>query len=358
MYGQTGSGKTFTMRGMQKHLARDVFATDELSLVLLSSFELEGRECRDLLEPSDVPLQLLEDGNGNLIVQGLGEIVVEGENDLIQLLDDMAERRKTHATFANAESSRTHSFTKLRIRTSCGEGEISLVDLAGSERNKDSAHHDVSRQKESALINSSLMALKECVRKKQEKAGYIPFRSSELTRLLKPVFTSDNSKCAVIATVSPGATDCEHSLNTLQHALLMSGRNSESVCTIFEMGRKFELPEEKKEKERVRQSSLAPVKWSKEDVASWLKGIDPLCKVPFGTDGKQLIRFSCSRFVQACQGDAERGGRIFENLRKTIANVKAKGEANRNHARLANRASQLSSVKSISAKERREAMGQ
>ena len=41
-------------------------------------------------------------------------------------------------------------------------GVFTMVDLAGSERRQDSASHDAARRKESAEINSSLLALKEC----------------------------------------------------------------------------------------------------------------------------------------------------------------------------------------------------
>lgn len=43
-------------------------------------------------------------------------------------------------------------------------GLLTLVDCAGSERKEDSNKHDVQRQKEGAEINTSLHALKECIR--------------------------------------------------------------------------------------------------------------------------------------------------------------------------------------------------
>ena len=41
---------------------------------------------------------------------------------------------------------------------------LTLVDCAGTERKEDSAAHTAERRKEGAEINSSLHALKECLR--------------------------------------------------------------------------------------------------------------------------------------------------------------------------------------------------
>lgn len=298
--------------------------------------------------------QLLDDENGNIHIHGLAKVEVVDANDLLSLLEKTADQRKTHETFVNSVSSRTHSFIELELSTDAGEGKLVLVDLAGSERNKDSSHHDAARQKESAHINSSLMALKECIRKRNERAGYVPFRMSELTRLLKPAFTREQSVSAVIATISPGATDCEHSLNTLNHASLMSGAEEEPVTTIFDIGLCFQeqgLPEERKN-----QLKAAPIKWSKDEVAAWVKEIDPLCRVPYGTDGKQLIRFSKARFVQACSGDEVRGKFIFDTLRSVIEMRKQEEATIRAEARQESRAKQLMSVKSMSEAQKADVM--
>jgi kinesin family protein 2/24 len=43
-------------------------------------------------------------------------------------------------------------------------GRLTLVDCAGSERKEDNMHHSAEQRKETAEINASLYALKECVR--------------------------------------------------------------------------------------------------------------------------------------------------------------------------------------------------
>jgi kinesin family protein 2/24 len=95
------------------------------------------------------------------------------------------------------------------------------VDLAGSERGTDTKSHNAQRRTESQEINTSLLALKECIRAlDMNKSGtkHVPYRQSKLTLILKDCFTSDNAKTTMIANISPGASAADHSLNTLRYA--------------------------------------------------------------------------------------------------------------------------------------------
>jgi kinesin family member 2/24 len=98
-------------------------------------------------------------------------------------------------------------------------GKMSLVDLAGSERGTDTKQHNSQRRNESAEINTSLLALKECIRA-LDKPGknHVPYRASKLTLVLKDCFTSSQARTAMIATMSPGASSADHTLNTLRYA--------------------------------------------------------------------------------------------------------------------------------------------
>ena len=60
------------------------------------------------------------------------------------------------------------------------------------------------------------MALKECIRALDLEKKHTPFRGSKLTQVLKDSFTG-NSKTTRIANVSPAASCCEHTLNTLRY---------------------------------------------------------------------------------------------------------------------------------------------
>jgi kinesin family protein 2/24 len=146
--------------------------------------------------------------------------------------------RTTHTTEANDTSSRSHAICQIFFRdvhTGKLKGKLSLVDLAGSERGTDTKSHNTQRRAESADINTSLLSLKECIRalgqqnnqrgssnsNKQhapQQTTHVPYRGSKLTLILKDCFTSPHATTTMIATVSPGASAADHSLNTLRYA--------------------------------------------------------------------------------------------------------------------------------------------
>lgn len=132
--------------------------------------------------------------------------------------------RTTHATEANDSSSRSHAICQIMLRDKANgklRGKFSLVDLAGSERGNDTKEHNSQRRNESAEINTSLLALKECIRAlgvNRNGMKHVPYRASKLTLLLKDCFTSNQAKTTMIATVSPGASSADHTINTLRYA--------------------------------------------------------------------------------------------------------------------------------------------
>lgn len=233
-YGQTGSGKTYTMSGIESLLSEDLFmilqdhsnsegCTTDSTKIMVSFFELYGGFVQDLLNDRS-KLKVLEDGQGNIVVNGLKEVEVLDPAGFHQIVDQGNESRTTHSTEANDTSSRSHAVCQIFLRDKRSDkllGKLSLVDLAGSERGTDTKSHNQQRRNESSEINTSLLALKECVRaldKSQTGSKRIPYRQSKLTLLLKDCFTSTESMTTMIATVSPGASSADHSLNTLRYA--------------------------------------------------------------------------------------------------------------------------------------------
>jgi len=231
-YGQTGSGKTYTMNGIQRILCHDLYSQLESSecnidtskiTITVAFFELYAGFIQDLLNERN-RCKLLEDGEGEVNILGLEELPANTPAELLKVVEMGNSLRTTHATEANDTSSRSHAICQVFIRDTSGRrpkllGKLSLVDLAGSERGSDTKSHNSQRRSESADINTSLLSLKECIRALgQSQSKHVPYRGSKLTLILKDCFTSPSAKTVMVATVSPGASSADHSLNTLRYA--------------------------------------------------------------------------------------------------------------------------------------------
>lgn len=109
-------------------------------------------------------------------------------------------------------------------------GRLNFIDLAGSERGADTSSSSLATRLEGAEINTSLLALKEVIRALATGGSmtHIPFRGSKLTQVLKDSFVGQNSRCCMIACVSPDIANCEQTLNTLRYADRVKERHSES----------------------------------------------------------------------------------------------------------------------------------
>ncbi|KAF7476234.1 kinesin protein KIF2B-like [Marmota monax] len=236
-YGQTGSGKTHTMggafsgtsqdcsKGIYALVAQDVFLLlknstyENLDLKVYGTFfEIYGGKVYDLLNWKK-KLQVLEDGNQQMQVVGLQEKEVGSMEDVLNLVELGNGCRTSGQTSVNAHSSRSHAVFQIILK-SRGKlhGKFSLVDLAGNERGADTAKANRKRQLEGAEINKSLLALKECIRALGQNKPHTPFRASKLTQVLRDSFKGQNSSICMIATISPGMTSCENTLNTLRYA--------------------------------------------------------------------------------------------------------------------------------------------
>lgn len=213
MYGATGSGKTYTMTAMQERAAANICSAGAVAVTML---ELAGKDVRDLLAPSGArAVTLRENAVGELDLGGASVHLSTTSADLLELLAIGQQRRTTCGTLMNAVSSRSHMVCFLRLNDG---GCLALVDCAGSERKEDSSRHTAERQREGADINSSLLALKECIRALTSGAKHVPYRMSSLTRVLRGSFTTPGAMLHVIATVAPGCSDAEHSVATLRMA--------------------------------------------------------------------------------------------------------------------------------------------
>uniref|UniRef100_A0A8B9RDG8 Kinesin-like protein KIF14 n=1 Tax=Astyanax mexicanus TaxID=7994 RepID=A0A8B9RDG8_ASTMX len=251
-YGQTGSGKSYTMMGFGEEAGIIPRFCEELFLRLsradskedtchleMSYFEVYNEKIHDLLVAKDeqnqkkMPLRVREHPVEGPYVEDLSTNVVSSYGDIQTWLELGNKQRATAATGMNDKSSRSHSVFTLvmtQTKTELVEGEehvhriisrINLVDLAGSERCA-TAQTSGDRLREGASINKSLLTLGKVISALSEQAQsrkkvFIPYRESVLTWLLKESL-GGNSKTAMIATLSPAASNVDETLSTLRYA--------------------------------------------------------------------------------------------------------------------------------------------
>ncbi|XP_047207186.1 kinesin-like protein KIF11 isoform X2 [Girardinichthys multiradiatus] len=250
-YGQTGTGKTFTMEGERSPDEEFTWEEDPLAGIIprtlhqifeklsengtefsvkVSLLEIYNEELFDLLSPTEdvnERLQLFDDPRNKrgVVVKGLEDVVVHNKDEVYQILERGAAKRRTASTLMNAYSSRSHSVFSVTIHmkeiTLDGEelvkiGKLNLVDLAGSENIGRSGAVD-KRAREAGNINQSLLTLGRVITALVEKRPHVPYRESKLTRILQDSL-GGRTKTSIIATVSPSSSNLEETLSTLEYA--------------------------------------------------------------------------------------------------------------------------------------------
>uniref|UniRef100_A0A671N2N6 Kinesin-like protein n=1 Tax=Sinocyclocheilus anshuiensis TaxID=1608454 RepID=A0A671N2N6_9TELE len=255
-YGQTGSGKTHTMggdfsgksqnssKGIYALAAQDVFTllrqkryADIDLCPYVTFFEIYNGKVFDLLNKK-AKLRVLEDEKQQVNVVGLQEVPVSSVDDVIKMMEVGSACRTSGQTFANASSSRSHAVLQVILRRrNFLHGKFSLVDLAGNERGTDVSSNDRHTIVETAEINRSLLALKECIRSLGQNSEHIPFRMSKLTQVLRDSFIGENSRTCMIAMISPGMNSCEYTLNTLRYESVLPA--FEAISQVSEMEERF-----------------------------------------------------------------------------------------------------------------------
>ncbi|CEL52682.1 Diatom spindle kinesin 1 OS=Cylindrotheca fusiformis GN=DSK1 PE=2 SV=1 [Rhizoctonia solani AG-1 IB] len=319
-YGQTGSGKTYTISSLEDIISREIFTTvqsyasirftdsqvpsKDVFTIGISLYELLGNKVTDLLDRDEngdgVTIDIAEDKFGEIRVSAK-VIPVTDPKQLAEMVATAASHRRTSATLKNETSSRSHCILNIVVSNtlvpSSEPGRLVMVDLAGSERAADRSAHTKERMEEARLINTSLMALKDCVRGRalveaeRSKQGdgkvgfqHIPYRSSKLTLALKPVFDVEatrHCKTVVIAHVSPHLADASHSSNTLTYV------------SPFRVAMASQATD----------SELSPATWSNADFRTWVgktsSKIDPAKLAPFES-GKQMCELEEPVFIRRC----------------------------------------------------------
>lgn len=243
-YGQTGTGKTYTMvgdvdgksdvgglsheAGIIPRVLHSLFRRLEIDgldyAVKCTFLELYNEDIRDLNDASEkqkaVKLFVERDG---VKVDGLDEVYLHSSAEGLNVLRQGLRRRHVAATQMNDHSSRSHMVFTLTVNImASGSAEIArtakinLVDLAGSESIKNSGA--VNKQAvEAGKINKSLLTLGRVINALVDKAQHVPYRDSNLTRLLYDSL-GGATRTYIIATVSPARVNLEETVNTLEYA--------------------------------------------------------------------------------------------------------------------------------------------
>ena len=219
---------------------------------------------------------------------------------------------------------------------------LTLVDLAGSERNYETVKMTAAMHKESADINFSLMALKDCFRafhereksnvkvatttdgdgaelamrpssaetpndaassastSKTAKPTMINFRAHLLTRVLQGCFRDEGHKTCIVVTVSPTPTDLYHSLNSLDHALKMCPELHAAARDVT-----CEIP-----LANMPSATVPVTEWSAAQVQTWLATVDngrfAALALPQNLDGAALMAMNSSDLSALFAGELRR----------------------------------------------------
>ncbi|CAF3497184.1 unnamed protein product [Rotaria sp. Silwood1] len=226
-FGQTGSGKSHTIFGSKNtdglliYCAQLLLQEVNLKNKLICSFyEIYNNQVYDLSHTGK-RLFVREDGDHSVNIVGVTEIVLKNLDTLRYIINDGLSRRHHGKSAFNTNSSRSHAIFQIILKNNYNQAEnfkLIFIDLAGSERAIDAQNNQRQTRREGAQINSSLLALKECIRSMDMIHFHAPFRQSKLTHILRDSLVGTKTRTCLMANVSPPDDCCQCSLNTLQYA--------------------------------------------------------------------------------------------------------------------------------------------
>lgn len=313
-YGQTGSGKTYSMMGpftegsegsvttesgmiprfcqelLEKTLAVEEACPSVTTTVEVSYLEVYNEKIHDLLVPGNSQLRVREHPVYGPHVVDLSRHSVNSFEEFQHWIEVGNKKRAVAATELNDKSSRSHSlFTVILTQTfaqvrsdgtwshdQTRRSQINLVDLAGSERIANSAVSS-DRLREGVSINRSLLTLGKVMSALVEKRGFVPYRESVLTWLLKESL-GGNSRTCMLATVSPCSNHMDETLSTLRYA--SQARSIVNRVRVNEAPQDREIRQLREELERLRGAGerINNLLSENEDLREQLKFTEEQCK--------------------------------------------------------------------------------
>ncbi|KAI3384615.1 hypothetical protein SNEBB_000095 [Seison nebaliae] len=219
-YGQTGSGKSYTIFGNSSSViysdapvvhgigyltGRNLISDYPNETLWLSLYELNNSKIYDLFNNHEL-IHAREDYDKVVQLNGLIKLPIKTINQLGNVLAYGSRKRMSGISSKNNTSSRSHCILNMSIKNESSNEliEINFVDLAGSDRAcdalKQSMKNDDIRVKDSAYINRSLLALKECIRCTDQKLPHAPWRQSKLTHILRNNLLDRNTIIILLVT--------------------------------------------------------------------------------------------------------------------------------------------------------------
>ncbi|XP_069471448.1 kinesin-like protein KIF12 isoform X2 [Ambystoma mexicanum] len=250
-FGQTGSGKTYSLTGPQT-MFEEHLMTQSLAGLMQRSFlylleqcqahaseftlsasymEIYNEQVRDLLSPRlchSLPVRWNK--TRGFYVESLFTVEFESLDTIMALLQEGMRNRQNSAHRLNESSSRSHALLTIGIRSEAPDplnsscfltkhGKLCFVDLAGSEKVKHTGSTG-ELMVEANSINRSLLALGHCISllvESKKKPSHIPYRDSNLTRLLADSL-GGSGVTLMVACISPSSRCLPETMYTLRYA--------------------------------------------------------------------------------------------------------------------------------------------
>jgi len=239
VYGQTGSGKTFTMYGPKDNIGvvpKTIFeifrlqkemdpATFDISTTFSMVELYVGRFCDLLYKKKEKPpeIELKKNAEGETYFHNALENPATTPEIVWKGIEAGFDGRQVTATAMNPESSRSHLFTILKIKTfnkatqKTINGKITLCDLAGSERVKDSMVEG-DALKEAIEINKSLTSLGDVMADISKGGKNVNMRNTPLTAALADSL-GGSAKTLMFANLSPASINQNETIMTCVWAM-------------------------------------------------------------------------------------------------------------------------------------------
>lgn len=285
-----------------KNLATEIFSSASSRGVTytLQCLNLVGKSVSDLMNPTEgTPVSVVDHEDEGVDFEGASKVKVSSTRELLSILRQCEEQRRL-------QSSGQAVYQITFWRGTAKVGAFTLVSCSGAERRKGSVDTNA---------NSGLLALKECIRLRAQalnnsKAPSVPYRSSNLTRVLRECLEDTGSTLSVVGTVSPNATATEETIGTLK---VLSNLVGHSWCE--GSSRKITT------KKVVEKAPLPPKDWGNPELVTWLStrsllGSKP---IPCQLDGKSVMKMSRPQLQAALYEDDSDGEaksvRLFRALR-------------------------------------------